>query len=405
MAKIGRNDPCPCGSGKKYKRCCGSLDQAEPAEARAAQPEVANLPTQTQVPLTGLPGQHQHIITVLRFNPPTDPRNQIGPQGIPGDYSVTFVLERRGYNLLPERQYSYATGLRGDSHLAIAKPAFTPPGNPDATQIRIYARTEDGNFTFRGLPNNAGFLGKIESEPFRANSFSDAEEKAYRALAPSLSNWSVHLDIPLNIYQVDSTHLASGNSRMSMSTASWEVPFSVAPTAELKPEFRGYASLYREALGSNSAVYTFLCLFKVIEGILSRRQRLAVEAKNAAAAFIRPRRRVPEKPEERIPWLNAIFPVRQTWDPMALDSIFRPEALGKKFGDVIDKILVPLRVDIAHALSLQSGELTLSVDELLHMQKVNNWLPLTKCIVRRMLKDKFPTEFLSYLKEDGTIVP
>lgn len=22
MAKIGRNNPCPCGSGKKYKRCC-----------------------------------------------------------------------------------------------------------------------------------------------------------------------------------------------------------------------------------------------------------------------------------------------------------------------------------------------------------------------------------------------
>ncbi len=22
-AKIGRNDPCPCGSGKKYKKCCG----------------------------------------------------------------------------------------------------------------------------------------------------------------------------------------------------------------------------------------------------------------------------------------------------------------------------------------------------------------------------------------------
>ena len=21
--KIGRNDPCPCGSGKKYKQCCG----------------------------------------------------------------------------------------------------------------------------------------------------------------------------------------------------------------------------------------------------------------------------------------------------------------------------------------------------------------------------------------------
>ena len=24
IAKIGRNDPCPCGSGKKYKKCCGA---------------------------------------------------------------------------------------------------------------------------------------------------------------------------------------------------------------------------------------------------------------------------------------------------------------------------------------------------------------------------------------------
>jgi uncharacterized protein YecA (UPF0149 family) len=22
--KTGRNDPCPCGSGKKYKKCCGN---------------------------------------------------------------------------------------------------------------------------------------------------------------------------------------------------------------------------------------------------------------------------------------------------------------------------------------------------------------------------------------------
>ena len=23
VAKVGRNDACPCGSGKKYKQCCG----------------------------------------------------------------------------------------------------------------------------------------------------------------------------------------------------------------------------------------------------------------------------------------------------------------------------------------------------------------------------------------------
>lgn len=25
-AKVGRNDPCPCGSGKKYKQCCGRIE-------------------------------------------------------------------------------------------------------------------------------------------------------------------------------------------------------------------------------------------------------------------------------------------------------------------------------------------------------------------------------------------
>jgi preprotein translocase subunit SecA len=26
--KVGRNDPCPCGSGKKYKKCCGVNDNS-----------------------------------------------------------------------------------------------------------------------------------------------------------------------------------------------------------------------------------------------------------------------------------------------------------------------------------------------------------------------------------------
>ena len=25
-SKVGRNDPCPCGSGKKYKKCCGRAE-------------------------------------------------------------------------------------------------------------------------------------------------------------------------------------------------------------------------------------------------------------------------------------------------------------------------------------------------------------------------------------------
>lgn len=33
MAGIGRNKPCPCGRGKKYKRCCGDPRNALPAQA------------------------------------------------------------------------------------------------------------------------------------------------------------------------------------------------------------------------------------------------------------------------------------------------------------------------------------------------------------------------------------
>jgi hypothetical protein len=36
MFKLGRNDPCPCGSGKKYKRCCLSAHNAGFEEQLAA---------------------------------------------------------------------------------------------------------------------------------------------------------------------------------------------------------------------------------------------------------------------------------------------------------------------------------------------------------------------------------
>jgi tetratricopeptide (TPR) repeat protein len=43
MAKLGRNDPCPCGSGKKYKKCCLPLHE----ESRAKEREAAALASDT----------------------------------------------------------------------------------------------------------------------------------------------------------------------------------------------------------------------------------------------------------------------------------------------------------------------------------------------------------------------
>jgi tetratricopeptide (TPR) repeat protein len=44
MAKPGRNDPCPCGSGKKYKRCCRDKDEAAERTALAATPPPPHPP-------------------------------------------------------------------------------------------------------------------------------------------------------------------------------------------------------------------------------------------------------------------------------------------------------------------------------------------------------------------------
>jgi hypothetical protein len=37
--QVGRNDPCPCGSGKKYKKCCGK----EPGMTQGSLPSVGDI--------------------------------------------------------------------------------------------------------------------------------------------------------------------------------------------------------------------------------------------------------------------------------------------------------------------------------------------------------------------------
>jgi SEC-C motif len=101
MAKIGRNDACPCGSGLKYKRCHGSV-----VEPKTAPGNLALGATQAGLQIAGFPGQHQQFHQIFRFKE-GDPRNDLPIEGAPGDYKVVFVLKRPGYPLHPERQISF----------------------------------------------------------------------------------------------------------------------------------------------------------------------------------------------------------------------------------------------------------------------------------------------------------
>ena len=43
---LGRNDPCHCGSGKKYKQCCLGKDEEKARAARAKATADAPAPTE-----------------------------------------------------------------------------------------------------------------------------------------------------------------------------------------------------------------------------------------------------------------------------------------------------------------------------------------------------------------------
>ena len=44
MARPGRNEPCRCGSGKKYKHCCLAKDEKKDAAARVKAAKAAEAP-------------------------------------------------------------------------------------------------------------------------------------------------------------------------------------------------------------------------------------------------------------------------------------------------------------------------------------------------------------------------
>lgn len=55
MDKIGRNEPCPCGSGKKYKKCCLSQAAPAPVGIERARMDVTSPPDSRPAPFAGMP--------------------------------------------------------------------------------------------------------------------------------------------------------------------------------------------------------------------------------------------------------------------------------------------------------------------------------------------------------------
>lgn len=388
---------CWCGSGRKAKNCHG-LASSPPQQASFDQPRPNPVPNPAvQLPPVGIPGEEQ-FITII---PIVDGRTPLTPADIgkPGTYKVQFLLSRPGNKIGSEREYKFIDNIIGDSHLCIAKPK-AERGPSDAVSLRIEVHRNAATIVYTGLPNAQGFLGKITTDTIPARDFQDAENTAYEGIAPCLSAWSLHLDIPVNIESTQISEIATHAATLRVRAPSLGMngpQGGVSPLYSEESEFGHYASLYREALNSNSAFYRFLCFFKIIESILSRRARIDGNRKRAGERVTRVPARVPQTTEELVRLLKTLYPWRSSWDEMALRQLLPSEAQGKKIGYVKDQLFNPLRLGIAHAL-LKTGEVRVTLDKGSHIQLVNKWLPLARLLARATICGEFPEYF-------GLVVP
>ncbi len=229
-------------------------------------PEAKEAQTNLQIPVNyqewSLPGQ--------RFALTLTPEN---PSGSPGAYRATFALHRPGYPLNTGQNAFAAELLEGDSYLKLK----------DSANLKLEVRMGGSSsaplhaITSR---NSRGFVAKFETDPFQARDLADARRIAFRTLAPLLSLWSIECNIPMSIYRTDVIEQATSSRSTDVVAPFSELEFnpSAPPADRVELKLRGYASLYRESLNSNSPAYSFLCLYRILEGLMTDRDQRGREA-------------------------------------------------------------------------------------------------------------------------------
>jgi hypothetical protein len=364
------------------------------------EPQDANpSPYKSGLRLVGFAGEGTGILAVPHYLGDKAYLNANGPNGAPGQYVASFVLARPNSRNSPESEIKFASDLRGDSHLAIAKPAINLKIDPD--QVLLSFKSATAEFLFRGFPNDSGYLAKLTSDPFYAGDRVSAEGAARTAIHSLLSNLSAQLDIPLIIELAEVVEVTTQSRGISFTAPFPATPMAVKGTGEMKdPEFEHAMALYREALNSNTEIYRFLCFYKILETSRKRRERLGRKHR-AALKPIREGEQIPLRTNSDMQkWMKALFHLNRDWDDGVLEQIFIPEVLGKKINSIFDTQLRPIRDKIAHGI-LDSGEMLL-LDKTEDRRMVSKWLPFLRCAARRVMKNDFK-DYLDFIGEDGTV--
>ena len=125
MAKIGRNDPCPCGSGKKYKKCCLLLfDRSSPQQ----QNSIAQAPVYALADLDELDSLSNSVVDLIndgRLDEAEKVCHELlsrYPDQIDGIDRLADVYEARGDNKKAAEYYRKAAAF------AATHPGFDQEG-------------------------------------------------------------------------------------------------------------------------------------------------------------------------------------------------------------------------------------------------------------------------------------
>jgi tetratricopeptide (TPR) repeat protein len=226
--KVGRNDPCPCGSGKKYKQCCeqtGAKMQVAPTGFNAqqalqtamAQHQVGNL-AQAEV-------LYKQVLQTNANHP--DALHLLGLIAKQkGDFKTAVLLMRKALNFNPncvEAYVNLGATLQEQDNLGEAADCYRK-----ALELRPnYAEVHSNLGVVLKAQENlhesaASFVRALELKPNSAETFANLDALLKEMAAPdeALTYYHKVLEIsPTNIAAQQGAYLA-----LSRTVPEWHVP-------------------------------------------------------------------------------------------------------------------------------------------------------------------------------------
>ncbi|MDO8681865.1 MAG: methylamine utilization protein MauJ [Armatimonadota bacterium] len=368
--KIGRNEPCPCGSGRKYKHCCYIGNKA---------PEQHSLNVTLDQKVADDMLTHGYLRKERLVIQPTNSSIPSSVDlerlnGATGEYEVEFTMRSPTALCLTDTIFETRPNIKGDSLLALYPPIQSK--DIGSVFVRLDIMLMDGsvkpnNIIYYCYPNEAGSLSHINTT-IKAESFENAESVALKHLTAILTQLSFERDVPIDIARIRVEEKSSGTYICEFIHPPYKrsaLNNKLEPVVGEVPKLYHPLVLYREALGTASPVYQFLCFFKVIELVRELRRVRNKAAKASGASISFPQERLQEED-----WLNKHVP-----------HDLLKQAIGKNYTNICDNILRPIRHGVAHAFLDNEGPAARPAEEMLNLDEVYRHLPLVKYIARQMI--------------------